>query len=62
MDFENLLLDLGIQGCLYEPEYSQEELTQIEQEAAAAAAEQAFACCRGRGAGARQFDLFAYRH
>ena len=32
MDFENLLL---------EPEYSQEELTQIEKKAAAAAAEQA---------------------
>ena len=41
MDFENLLLDSDIQGYLYEPEYSQEELKQIEEEATAAAAEQA---------------------
>ena len=33
--------DSDIQGYLYEPEYSQEELTQIEEKAAAAAAEQA---------------------
>jgi hypothetical protein len=41
VDFENLLLDSDIQGYLYEPEYCQEELTQIEEEAAATAAEQA---------------------
>ena len=31
VDFENLLLDSDIQGYLYEPEYSQEVLTQIEE-------------------------------
>ena len=41
MDFENVLLDLDIQGYYYEPKYSQEELTQMEEGAAAAAAEQA---------------------
>jgi hypothetical protein len=41
VDFENLLLDLDIQGYLYEPEYSQEEFTQTEGEATAVAAEQA---------------------
>ena len=41
MDFENVLLDSDIQGYLYEPEYSQKELTKIGEEAAAAAAEQA---------------------
>ena len=41
LDFENLLLDSDIQGYLYEPEYSQEELRRIEEEANAAAAEQA---------------------
>ena len=41
VDSENLLLDSDIQGYLYEPEYSQEELRQIEEEAAVAVAEQA---------------------
>ena len=41
VDFENLLLDSDNQGYQYEPEYSQEELTQIEEEAGAAATEQA---------------------
>ena len=41
VDFEKLLLDSDIQGYLHKPEYSQEELTQIEADAAAAAAKQA---------------------
>ena len=43
-EFENILLHCNIQGYLYEPGYSQDELTQIEEVAAAtaaAAAEQA---------------------
>ena len=41
VDFENLLLDSDIQGYLFEPEFSQEELRERKEEDAAAAAEQA---------------------
>ncbi|CAL8395173.1 unnamed protein product [Boreogadus saida] len=40
-EFENILLHCDIQGYLYEPEYSEEELRRIEEEAASAAAEHA---------------------